>query len=52
MLEMKALKYLGDYLTESLDDSVHQTVLKRVGIVKHTIVEIRAVIEDSRAHRL
>ena len=42
MKETKALKYLGDFLSYDLEDSIHQTVLKRIGIAKHTINEIRA----------
>ena len=52
MVETKALKYLGDYLGHDLEDSVHQTVMRRIGVVKHTILEIRAVIEDHRAEHL
>ena len=52
MKEVKTLKFLGDHLSFSLEDSVHQTVLKRVGIAKHTVLEIRTVIEDIRADRL
>ena len=52
MEEAKALKYLGDYVSFDLTDSVHQTVLKRVSIVKHAMYEIRAVIEDPRAEKL
>ena len=52
MRETKALKYLGDYLTFSLEDSVHTTVTKRIGIVKQTILDIRTVIEDTRAMKL
>ena len=37
MVETKLLNYLGDYLSNSLEDSVHQTVLKRVKVIKHTI---------------
>ena len=52
MKEAKALKYLGDYLSFDLEDSIHQTVIKRIGIAKHTINEIRSVIEDVRADKL
>ena len=49
MKEVKLLKFLGDYLSFSLEDSVHQTVMKRLGVAKQAIFEIRAVIEDRRA---
>ena len=52
MHETNALKYLGDYLSFDLEDSVFQTITKRVGIVKQTTLEIRSVIEDSRADNL
>ena len=52
MKEAKVLKYLGENLSFDLKDSVHQTVLKRIGVAKKTIYEIRAVIEDSRAEKL
>ena len=52
MKEVISLKYLGEYISYDLADSVHQTVLKRVGIAKLTIYELRAVIEDMRAERL
>ena len=44
--------YLEEYVSLTLEDSVHQTVLKRIGIAKHTLLEIRAVIEDSRARSI
>ena len=50
MLEVTCLKYLGDFLGSTLEASVHQTVLKRVGIVKKSIQDIRAIIEDKRAN--
>ena len=49
MSEVTSLKYLGDFLGSTLESSVHQTVLKRVGIVKKSIHDIRAIIEDQRA---
>ena len=52
MKEVKVLKYLGDYLAHSLEESVHHTVLQRLGLAKHSIYEIRAIIEDTRATRL
>ena len=44
MTEVNLIKYLGDQLSFSLEDSVHQTVMKRIGTVKQSIFEIRAVI--------
>ena len=52
MKEGETIKYLGDSLSSTLEESVHQTVLKRVGIVKKTIIDIRTVIEDKRAEQL
>ena len=52
MQEVNIIKYLGDYLSVSLEDSVYQTVLKRAGIVKQSIYEIRAIIEDRRANQI
>ena len=52
MKEEKVIKYLGDSLTSSLEESVHQTVTKRAAIARHAIHEIRNVIEDTRAERM
>ena len=52
MKEVNILKYLGDFLGQSLEESVHQTVLQRIGLAKHSIYEIRAIIEDARATKL
>ena len=52
MKEVKVLKYLGDYLSFSLEDSVHQTVTKRAAVARMAIYEIRTVIEDTRADSL
>ena len=49
MKEVKVTKYLGDFLAPTLEASVHQTVLKRIGLANHSIYEIRTIIEDSRA---
>ena len=51
MVEAKQIKYLGDFLTNDLSDSVHQTVMKRIGLAKKTILEIRSVIEDTVASK-
>ena len=48
MKESKVIKYLGDYLSSSLEDSVHQTVMKRSAVVRLAIYEIRTIIEDAR----
>ena len=52
MQDMKALKYLGDYLVSSLEESVHETVRRRVAVARQTIHEIRHVVEDTRAEKL
>ena len=49
MKEVKVMKFLGDYICNSIEDSVHQTVSKRIGIAKQAVYEIRAIIEDRRA---
>ena len=49
MKQVKALKYLGDFLTNDLSDSVHQTVIKRIAIATISIYEIRGIVEDRRA---
>ena len=40
---------MGENLSFYLEESFHQTVIKRVAIAKHAIFEIRSVIEDTRA---
>ena len=52
MQEVKSLKYFGDKLCSTPEESVHQTVLGRIGIAKRAIFEIRAVIEDKRAKQV
>ena len=52
MKESQTIKYLGDSLCSTLEDSVHQTVLKRVGIAKKSIIDIRTVVEDKRAEHI
>ena len=49
MKEVKVLKYLGENLSYNLEESVHQTVVKRVAIAKHAVFEIRSVIEDTQS---
>ena len=46
------MKYLGDYISHSLEESVHQTVMRRLGVAKQAIYEIRTVIEDRRASHI
>ena len=52
MKEMKEMKFLGDYLRLDLEESVHTTVIKRSGIAKMAINDIRTVVEDTRASQL
>ena len=42
-------KYLGDSLCRNLSDSVYETVKKRIGIISHSIFEIRNIVDDARA---
>ena len=51
MQEEKMIKYLGDFLASNLEESVHNTVVKRASIARHSIYEIRSVVEDTRADR-
>ena len=52
MLETKSVKFLGDLICSNLSESVHETVKKRLAIAKYSIVELRTVIEDSRASKI
>ena len=52
MKEENLMKYLGDYFFENTEESVHQTVLKRINIAKHLIHEIRTIVEDVRAKNI
>ena len=52
MKQVKTLKYLGDFISTNLSESVHDTVMKRIPVAKMAIYEIRAVIEDRRAKSL
>ena len=52
MRETNALKYLGDFISINLEESVHETVTRRIAIAKRTTLDIRAVIEDTRAEKL
>ena len=52
MKEVNSFKLLGDYISVNLEESVHETVLKRSKVAKHAIHEIRLIIEDSRADTL
>ena len=52
MKEVESLKYLGDSLSATCEESVHKTVLKRIGIAKKAVYEVRAVVEDKRANQV
>ena len=52
MTEVKVMKYLGDYVSVSNEESVHETIVKRLGIAKQSISEIKAVVEDVRAEHI
>ena len=52
MIEVKVIKFLGDYISFELQDSVYKTVLKRMGLARQAMYEIRAVVEDTRASHL
>ena len=50
--EREEIKYLGDLITNSLEESIHRTVMRRIGIAKQAVYEIRAVIEDKRSETI
>ena len=50
MTEVKMMRYLGDQLSINLEESVHQTVLKRLAAAKYAIHEVRTIVEDTRAN--
>ena len=52
MKEVTVIKFLGDLVSNSAEESVHQTVTKRIGIAKQAVFEIRSVIEDRRAQSI
>ena len=52
MNELTSVRYLGDFLCATLEESVHKTVLHRIGIAKKSIFDIRSTIEDKRAECL
>ena len=49
MKQVKVEKYLGDFLSHSLEDSVAETVKRRKGQVVQSIVDIRNIIDDCRS---
>ena len=51
--QSKCEKYLGWYISEeSLSDCSFRTVMKRKGKVTNAILQIKAIIEDSRCERI
>ena len=52
MKKVKVLRYLGDSVSHSNEESVHQTIVQRVGLIKHSILELRAIVEDRRVQCL
>ena len=49
MKEAKSIKILGDFLSQDLEESVHQMVVKRVVMARFVMYEIRTTVEDIRA---
>ena len=45
----KSEKYLGDYLSHTLEESIEVTIAKRKGLVTKSIYDIRAVVDDYRS---
>ena len=52
MKQVTQLKYLGETICSTPEESIHQTLLKRIALAKKSIFEIRAVIEDRRAYHI
>ena len=52
MKEVNAIKFLGDYISFNHEESIHLTVMKRIGAAKHAVSEIKAIIEDRRAKHI
>ena len=52
MKEVSEIKYLGDWISSSLEESVQRTVSKRINIAKHAVIELRNNVEDSRASKI
>ena len=52
MERVEKVKHLGDFISNSLEESIHQTVLRRINVAKLAVFEIRAVIEDRRAQSI
>ena len=52
MKEVKVVKYLGDYLSYNVEESIHQTVIRRLGIANHAAYELRSIVEDTRAEKI
>ena len=42
-------KYLGDQISVNCAESAAATVKKRLGLVSHSVFQIKAVVEDARA---
>ena len=41
MKEVKSIKFLGDVITQNLEESVHETVKRRITVANHTIFDIK-----------
>ena len=52
MTESEEIKYLGEIITNSLEESIHKTVMKRIGIANQAVYEITAVIEFKRSRSI
>ena len=49
MPKVEIEKYLGDSYRRNLSDSAYETVKRRIGIISHSIFEIRNIVDDARA---
>ena len=51
MQETKHVKYLGDMVSFDNNESIHETVKRRIGLAKFSVIELRTLIEDTRASK-
>ena len=52
MKQVTEMKYFGESISSSLEESVQRTVNKRINLAKHAVIEVRIIIEDSRAEKI
>ena len=52
MKEVLEVKYLRDFLSFDLEDSVQKTVIRRLGVASHAAYKLGTIIEDTRAAKI